>query len=74
VYKFRKNKLKLNKYGIEEKEIYRTSDVCKLLKITTYTFRSRLYRGIWQDNYQTDSVGRIFTAHDLEQLKQVNQR
>jgi hypothetical protein len=73
VYKFRKNKPKLNKYGLEEKEIYRTSDVCKLLNITPFTFRSRLYRGIWNDNYDQDGVGRMFTVDDLEKLKEINQ-
>ena len=40
-----------------------------MLKITPFTFRLRLYRGILQDNYKVDGVGRMFTADDLEKLK-----
>ena len=72
VYKFRKNKPKLNKFGIEEKEIYRTSDVCKLLNVTSDTLRLRLYRGIWKDNFKKDGVGRKFTVDDLAKLIEMN--
>jgi hypothetical protein len=74
VFKFKKNKPKLNKLGFQEKEIYRTSDVCKLLNITPFTLRSRLYRGIWQDKYEKDGVGRGFTADDLAKLIAMNGR
>jgi hypothetical protein len=33
IYKFRFPKLLLNEYGLEEKETYRTADVCRLLNI-----------------------------------------
>lgn len=59
----------LNRYGLPGKEIYRTADVCKVLNIKPDTFRARLYRGIYEDKYQRDSVGRIFTLQDIERIK-----
>jgi hypothetical protein len=35
----------LNELGLEQKNYYMTSDVCKVLNIKPDTFRQRIYRG-----------------------------
>jgi hypothetical protein len=65
IYKFRFRKRLLNEYGLEEKDVYRTADVCQLLGIRTFTFLYRLNRGIYLDGYERDGVGRIFTIEDM---------
>jgi hypothetical protein len=68
-YKFVTPKRILNNLGIHAKKIYRTADMCKVLKITPDTFRARLYRGIYEDKYQRDGTGRMFTLQDIKELK-----
>jgi hypothetical protein len=69
IYKFRFPKRLLNAYGLEQKEIYRTADVCRLLKLKTFTFLHRLNNGIYLDNYERDGVGRIFTIKDMMKFR-----
>ena len=68
-FKFIKPKPILNKLGLPVKKIYRTADVCTVLKIKPDTFRARLRSGIYEDKYERDSSGRIFTLQDIEELK-----
>ena len=65
-FKFIKPNPILNKLGLTVKKIYRTGDV---LNIQPDTFRARRRCGIYKDKYERDSVGRIFTLQDIEELK-----
>jgi hypothetical protein len=69
IYKFRFPKRLLNAYGLEEKEIYRTADVCRLLNIKSNTFLYRLYRGIYEDDFNRDGLGRVFTIEDMMKFR-----
>jgi hypothetical protein len=66
---FIESKPVLNKLGLLVKEIYRTVDVCKVLKITPDTFRARLRSGFYENKYKRDGIGRMFTLQDIEELK-----
>ncbi len=68
-FNFITTKPTLNKLGIPVKTVYRTKDACAVLKIKPDTFRARLYRGIYEDKYERDGIGRIFTLQDIEELK-----
>ncbi len=44
----------VNDLGLEQKDYYMTSDVCKVLNIKLDTFRQRIYRGYYPEYQKID--------------------
>jgi len=43
--------------------------MCNILRIKPDAFRARLYCGRYEDKYNKDGKGRMFTLWDIEELK-----
>jgi hypothetical protein len=62
----------VNDLGLEQKDYYMAGDVCKVLKIISYTFRQRIYRGYYPE-YQKIGVKRIFTLEQIKKLIKITE-
>jgi len=59
----------MNDLGIPVREVYRTGDVCKILKISPDLFRWRLTHGHYDGiEVSRDAIGRLFTLDQIRTM------
>ena len=61
--------LPMNELGVPVRELYRTGDVCKILKISPDRFRWRLTHGHYDGiEPSRDAKGRLFTLDQIRTM------
>ena len=66
----KQREITLNQWGIEKKEIYRASDIFKILSITTSLYYFRERKGYYP-KVRRQGRYRVFTEADIERLVEI---